>query len=76
MHFDTVNIDPFSGGHSDGMVVTAMETIEHPMHPNFQTNVGLGMHDIGLIHLSTPVTDRKPALVNFHHKRRAGRHRR
>jgi hypothetical protein len=33
-------------------------------HPGFDLN-NLGMHDIGLVRLATPVTDRAPARVNF-----------
>ena len=56
VHFDTVNL--FS---SPGMVVRATETIKHP---SFNVNA-LGTHDIGLIHLATPVTDRAPVPINL-----------
>ncbi|MBK9035633.1 MAG: serine protease [Myxococcales bacterium] len=49
VHFDTVNI--FT---SAGIVVRATEIIKHPL---FNVNA-LGTHDIGLIRLATPVTDR------------------
>lgn len=56
VHFDTVNL--FS---SPGIVVRASETIKHPL---FSVNA-LGAHDIGLIRLTTPVTDRVPVPVNL-----------
>lgn len=56
VHFDTVNL--FT---NPGMVVRASETIKHP---SFSVNA-LGSHDIGLIRLATPVTDRPPVAVNL-----------
>ena len=56
VHLDTVNM--FS---NPGTVVRATETIKHP---NFSVNA-LGAHDIGLIHLATPVTDRTPVPINL-----------
>ena len=55
VHFDTVNIFQ-----SDGITVRATEIIKHPA---FDVNA-LGNHDIGLIHLATPVTDRTPVPIN------------
>jgi MYXO-CTERM domain-containing protein len=56
IHFDTVNIFQ-----SQGTVVRASQIFKHP---GFDLN-NLGMHDIGLVRLATPVTDRAPARVNF-----------
>ncbi len=56
VHFDTVNL--FTNA---GMVVRASETIKHP---SFNVNA-LGSHDIGLIHLATPVTDRVAVPINL-----------
>ncbi|MBK9032212.1 MAG: trypsin-like serine protease [Myxococcales bacterium] len=56
VHFDTVNLRT-----TPGIVVTASETIKHPQ---FNVN-NLGMRDIGLIRLSTPVTDRVPVPINL-----------
>ncbi|MEZ4398602.1 MAG: serine protease [Kofleriaceae bacterium] len=56
VHFDTVNVLT-----TPGTVVRASETIKHPM---FNVNA-LGMHDIGLIRLATPVTDRVPVPINL-----------
>ncbi len=56
VHFDTVNI-----GTTQGMVVTASDTIPDPM---FNVN-NLGSHDSGLIKLSSPVTTMQPVPINF-----------
>lgn len=55
VHFDTVNIFQ-----SAGIEVGAVEIIKHP---SFSVNA-LGNHDIGLIRLDTPVTDRVPVPIN------------
>lgn len=55
VHFDTVNIFQ-----SEGITVGATEIFKHP---SFSVNA-LGNHDIGLIHLDTPVTDRTPVPIN------------
>ena len=54
--FDT--IDLLRGG---GRPVMAKKTIPHP---SFSVN-NLGTHDIGLIQLATPITDRAPTTVNL-----------
>ncbi len=54
--FDT--IDLLRGG---GRAVMAKKTIPHP---GFSVN-NLGTHDIGLIQLMTPITDRSPTSVNL-----------
>ena len=54
--FDTVSL--LRGG---GRVVMAKTTIPHP---GFSVN-NLGTHDIGLIQLVTPITDRVPTTVNL-----------
>lgn len=59
VHFDTINIFQ-----SAGMVVRASEIIKHPQ---FSVNDLASGHDIGLIRLATPVTDRPPVPVNFTH---------
>ncbi|MBP9084669.1 MAG: trypsin-like serine protease [Kofleriaceae bacterium] len=46
---------------SGGRVVMAKKTIPHP---GFSAN-NLGTHDIGLIQLATPITDRSPTTVNL-----------
>ncbi len=53
--FDTLSI--FSGG---GVTVAASETIPHP---GFTTN-GLGDNDVGLIRLTSPMTDREITPIN------------
>ncbi len=52
------SIDLLRGG---GRVVMAKATIPHP---GFSAN-NLGTHDIGLIQLATPITDRPPTTVNL-----------
>ena len=46
---------------SGGRVVMAKATFPHP---GFSAN-NLGTHDIGLIQLATPITDREPTTVNL-----------
>jgi hypothetical protein len=56
VHFGTVNVFQ-----SLGTVVTASDSIPDPMF----NDQALGSHDIGLIHLSQPVTDVKPVPINL-----------
>jgi len=56
VHFNTVNIRA-----SQGTIVTASDTIPNPLfNPN-----DVGASDVGLVRLSTPVTDVVPVPVNF-----------
>jgi hypothetical protein len=56
VHFHTIDIDA-----DDGTVVTAVSTIKDPLFNKDH----LGSNDIGLIKLTTPVTDITPAPINF-----------
>ncbi|MCX5743899.1 MAG: trypsin-like serine protease [Proteobacteria bacterium] len=55
VHFDTVDV-----GLSSGTVVRAKRVI----HAGFDAN-NVGQHDVGLVELATPVTDREPSRVNL-----------
>jgi MYXO-CTERM domain-containing protein len=54
IHFNALRAD-------QGTSVGAMDSMPDPM---FNVSL-LGSHDAGLIHLATPVTDVKPAQINF-----------
>ncbi len=58
VHFDTINVLA-----SAGTVIKAADSMKDPM---FDINA-LGSHDIGLIKLATPMTDRAPSVINLDH---------